>query len=227
MTPDALRGKVLRREVVARRPHLGRTFGAEIVLVGLEGLHQHGGVGVIVVDQAVEVVGTDRDRQFRPPVVGIANKRDAPARVDGGHLVGAGAKRWLQCRLANVALLPRGVLALPPMLRKHIELPKNVGQLTVARRIERKTDDPFAGRLGLRDVAVVAAEERVDFLQRVEGPDDVVDRHRLAVLPARPRVEPILRPGEVGGIPHRLGQLRVAGGDVQLVQRGREQRLVG
>ena len=81
-----------------------------------------------------------------------------------------------------------------------------------------------AGLLGLHHTAIIAVPEGVQLLQRVEAPDHVLDRDRLAVVPLRLRVQAKARRGKVGGIADRFGDERVLGGG--LVERLVHQRVV-
>ena len=84
------------------------------------------------------------------PVVGHALVDDLAARIDGFDLVGAVAERWLDRRLAEVALLAVGVLAFPVLLRHDVQLADDHRQLAIAFGVERERHLVIAGLLGLR-----------------------------------------------------------------------------
>ena len=173
-----------RGKIVARGPGLGAVLDAPVRMVGLEGFHRDRRVAKILEADLVEVVAPDIDVQILGPIV-LHPPVDHPAAGDEVlDAVGAVAERRLERGGADVALLARGVAALPPVLGQHPQRPEDHRDFMVAGGVEREGDLALAGLLDLRDVAVEGADEGVVFLVGLEGEDHVLDRDRLAVVVA-------------------------------------------
>ena len=114
--------------------------------------------------------------------------------------------------------------AFPPMLRQNDELPDNLRQFAISRRIERKCHIPFASFLGLRHVREIKRILRAVGLQRIKRENHILGRHRLAILPPRSFSEPIRDGRIIRRITHRFREQSVGGRN--LVQCGGKQRLV-
>ena len=124
---------------------------------------------------------------------------------------GAVAERRLERGCADVALLPGGVGAFPPMLGQHVELTQDQRHFAVARRVENEGDLALAGLLDLDDVPVVGARMRVVLLEHLEREDHVLDRHRLAVVVARAGAQSEGRRGKIGRMTYRFCDQAVLG----------------
>ena len=65
--------------------------------------------------------------------------------------IGAGTQRQLERGRGDIALAALRIGALPPMLRQDRELPDDLRQFAVARRVEGELDLALARLLGLLD----------------------------------------------------------------------------
>jgi hypothetical protein len=101
-------------------------------VVGLEGFQCDRRVTKILVANFVEVIAPDIDVQ---PVGPIILHPSVNYHATGHKLldaVGAIAERRLQCGRADVALLARRVVSLPPMLGQYSELPEDHWHFLIA-----------------------------------------------------------------------------------------------
>ncbi len=110
------------------------------------------------------------------------------------------------------------------MLRQDGQLPDDLRQFAIARRVERKGELAIAGFFDLDDMAIIGGELRTVFFERVEGKDHVVGRHRLAVVPFCFSTQPIGCRGEIVRIADGFRDQAVLGG--HFVQRRRQKRVV-
>jgi hypothetical protein len=173
-----------------------------------------GAVLVVVVAQGVEVILPDIDRQVLAPIVRDATQNHPAARLERLDLVRAAADRDVERRLLEV---PR----LPVVLRQDGKLADDQGQLSVRPALEGELHLALADGLDAIDAGVVGAVARVALLaQGLEGKDDVFRGDRLAVMPARLRIEIIGHPGTVlghlseadpaAGLPRRMNGLKLS-----------------
>ena len=170
-----------RGKVVGRGPVLGAVLVPEVVLPGLERFHRHGAVAVVVVADAVEVVASHVHRKIPAPVVFHPLVFHVAAGLEGADLVRAAPEGGFQGRPGEVPLRP-------VVLRQHHQLSQDQRQLPVGAATEGESYGPFVELFDLLHVAVIPAVEG-DGLgdQGLEGPDDVIRGHRLAVVPTRLR----------------------------------------
>ena len=98
-----------------------------------------------------------------------------------------------------------------------------MGQFAVSGDVETEGYLPLAGFLRRNHIAVIVGIERLDFLQFLQRPDDIFRRYRLAVMPARLRVEPVGSPRIVRRKTKGLRHKPVGG--ARLVDRLLEQRI--
>jgi len=68
----------------------------------------------------------------------------------------------------------------------------------------------LAGPFAFDDVPEVGVVHRTVLLERIEREDDVVRGHRLAIVPARCRIQSIDRVGEIFGIGHGFRQQSIS-----------------
>ena len=108
-------------------------------------------------------------------------------------------------------------------LGKHDHLAGDTRQFAIAGPVERELDLALAGLLALDDVTVIPVEHRAVLLQRIEREDNILRRHRLAVVPACGRVQTIDGPGKIVGIGDGIGEQPVSGR--RFIQRAGGQRL--
>ena len=194
-----------RRAGVGRRPVLRDVLLPEVVLAGFERLERHVHVAIVVDADRIEILATDVDGKLRPPVILHAPVRDRAPGIDRLHAVGAVAERWLQRRLLELVFLV-------VRLRQDRHLADDQRQLAVLALVEDEADLAVPDLLGLRDLLVIAAIERMPLrLQRLEGPDDVVGGDGGAVVEFRLRPERVRDPRPVGGRLDGLGDLAVLG----------------
>src|SRR6185437_14428609 len=106
------------------------------------------------------------------------------ARLEFLELVGPGAERRLERGGGYIASMAACIGAIPPVHRQNRQLSDDLRQFAVSGRVEREGDLALARLFRLCHVPVIGAELRAVLLERVEGKNDVVRRHRLAVMPA-------------------------------------------
>ena len=128
-----------RRKIVLCRPAAGAGFRPYVLEAAFgEGLP----VGVVVLDvdelRRVEVVAADIHRQVGAPIIRHARPDDLRAGLEALDFVRARAQRRLERRLGDVALLPAGVGAFPPMFRQHDKVADDLRQFAVALLVEAK-----------------------------------------------------------------------------------------
>ena len=174
-----------RRKVVGRCPILCDILGAPVDLVGLERFKGDSGVAKILKSQLVEIVSADVDVEILAPIILHPLVDHGAAGDEILDPVGAIAERRLQRGGADVALLARWVGALPPMLGQHIELPDNQRHLAISGAVEDERDFALARLLDLGDMAVIGANGRAVFLERLHREDHVLDSNRLAIMMMR------------------------------------------
>ena len=210
-----------RRKVVGSRPVLGDVLGAPIEMVGFERLEPHRRVAEIFEPHLVEIVASDIDVEIFGPIVLHPLVHDGAASDELLDAVGAVAERRFERGRADIALPPRSVGALPPMLRQHVELTHDLRQFPIARCVEDESDLALAGLLDFGDVPVIGRKRRIVGLECLHGEDDVVDGHRLAVVMARGRAQAERRRAKVAWVAHCLGDEAVLGG--HFIERRHEQ----
>ena len=219
---DALVGD--RREVVGGGPVLGEVLDAPVDRIRLEGFERDGGVAEIFEVQLVEIVAADIDVDVAAPIVLDALVDDVAAGREILDAVGPGAERRLERGVGDVAFLAVGVGALPPVLRQDGQLADDLRQFVIAGAVEGEGDFVIAGLLRFGDVAVIGGRLRAVLLVGFEGEDDVVRRHRRAVMPFRLRPQPIADRGKIVRIAQRLGNQSVFAR--YFVERGHRERVV-
>jgi hypothetical protein len=184
-------------------------------------------LGVLVLDvdvaAAVEVLAPDIHRQILRPVILDARPDDFGPRLETGDAVGAGAERRFERRLGHVARLAAGVGPFPPVPRQHRHVAEDQRKLAIPGLVEGEQHLMLADRLCLGHVREVAIEEGADLLQHAEGPDDVLRRDGLSVVPARGWIQAVSGRGIVVRIPEGFGDERMAG--ARLVDRLVHQRV--
>ena len=194
----------LGREIIGGRPFLGAVLLAEIIGAGLEGLDGDGGVAVVVEADAVVIMAALVDPQILAPVVRHPLVGDGAAGLEAGHLVGAAAGDRLQRRALE---FPRVFRVGEIMHRQHRHLPDDQRQFHVYRVAEAEFHLVRSQRLGLLHIGVIGAVERGALgFQRVEGPDHIRRRDRLAVMEAGLGAQREGNPFAVGGHFDALGQ---------------------
>ena len=207
-----------RRDVVRGGPILRRRFQTQVVRAGLQRLERDGHVAVVVEAQRVEVVAPAVHRQILAPIVGDALVRAPAAGLELIDLVGCAAERRIERRVFEVALLPI-------VLGQHRQLAEDERQLAVLTWFEAELDGTVADLLYLVDAGVVGTEDRRSLrAQGVEGPHHVLDRDRLAVVPARLRAQGEDHPRTILRRLDALGEQAVLA--ERLVGRRRQQRIV-
>ena len=191
----------------------------DVELARLQRLHQHRAVAVVVVDDGLEIVAADVEREPGAPIVRDALVSDGAARIDLCHAIGAAAERWLHRRLAERAVPVVG-------LGDDGEPTHDQRQLAVVWIGEMEGNLAIAGGLDPLDAGKLVGEGGMalggeDF----EGERHVAGRDRGAVVPARlgPQEEADAAP--VGRKRDALGDQPVGG--VRLVCRAFEQALEG
>ena len=175
-----------RREVVPGCPTLAGELQAKVVLAGLEGLHHHIAVAVVVVADTVEVVLPAVDGQAPSPIFGVTAIGDATARVHALDAIRAAADRWNQRRPLE---LHRCVVGLGQDRHQS----HDQRQLAIRRRgVE---DEPYRACVGPFDAPDLPVVQPVVgpsvFLEGFPGEDDIVHGDRPAIVKAsfRPQHE--------------------------------------
>src|SRR4051795_13213279 len=110
------------------------------------------------------------------------------------------------------------------MLRQDRELPDDLRQFAVARRVEHELYLTLADLLGFHHMAVIGRVLRVMLLEGIEREDHVIRGYRLAVVPFGLRPQAVSHEGEIIRMADGLGQRAVLGRD--FVKRGRREGFV-
>src|SRR3546814_848206 len=125
------------------------------------------------------------------PIVLDALVGDRAVRLEGLDAVRPAAQRRLQERLPEIA-------GFPEVLGQHGQLPDDQRQFAVFGFLEREFHRPRPRLLHLGDARVIESVKGIALLaQRIEGPDDVLDGNRLAVVPPGVAVQGEFDPGTV------------------------------
>ena len=198
-----------RVEIVLRRPGAGLVLEPDVDAAGLEVFERGRAIAIVGEFEVVEILLALHDGQIFGPVIGNALVDDLAARIDGFDLVGTVAKRRLDRRLAEAALLAVRVLAFPILLRHDVQFADDHRQLTIAFGIERELHLVVAGLLRLGDVLVIEGVERIDLLELLEREDHVLGGDGRAVVEFRLRPELERRRREIIGIGYAFGDERI------------------
>ena len=212
------------REVVGGGPVAGDVLLPEVELVALEGFEHHRRVAEVLTAKLRKVVFAKIDGKVLAPVLGHALVDRGATRLEALEPIRTRAKRRFQGGLRDVASFSVRPRALPPVLRQDRKLAHDLRELAVFLLVEGEGDLALAGLLCVTDVLVVQGVLRVVGLQGFEGEDHIHGRHRLAVVPARLRAQPIGDGGEIGRVAHGFRQEAVFGSD--FIERARHQRVV-
>ena len=151
----------------------------DVELACLQCLHQHRAVAVVVVDDGVEIVAADIEREPGGPIVRDALVGDGAARIDLGHAIGAAAERRLHGRLAERAVPVIG-------LGDDGEPAHDQRQFAVVGVGEVERHLAIAGGLDPVDSGKLVGEGGMAFRgEDLEGERHIAGRDRGAVVPAR------------------------------------------
>ncbi|MNN18147.1 hypothetical protein D3C81_1313520 [compost metagenome] len=95
--------------LVLSRPTFWRTFDAEVVGTGLEGLQCDFVIQIVVVADAVEVKAAAVDRQVGGPIIAYPLIGNVLAQSITGDLIGATAQRWGAQWLVQLVIFPEAL----------------------------------------------------------------------------------------------------------------------
>src|SRR6185437_8869784 len=155
-------------KVISGRPALGAVLGAPVDLIGLEGFERDSGVAEVVETNVIEIVGADVHIDSVAPVILHALVDERAAGHEFLEPVRAGAKRRLERRLRDLALLAGLVGAFPPVFRQHRKLADDVRKFAVAGAVEGERDVALAGLFRFDHVSVIGGELRTVLLEYLE-----------------------------------------------------------